>query len=431
MYGWILARVLRSLPVHLIDKEQSMTKKDNLIVGLDIGTTKVCAVVGEVTHDGIDIIGIGSHSSRGLRKGVIVNIDATVESIKRAVEEAELMAGCDILSVHAAISGSHIKGINSHSIVSVKNRLISEKDIDRVIDGASAVVMPMDREIIHVIPQEFIVDDQDGIKEPLGMAGSKFEANVHIVTASVSCIQNIIKCANRCGINVKDVVLSPLASSYSSLSEDEKELGVIVLDVGGGTTDIVVYVNGSVVHTAVIPIGGNHITNDIAVGLRTPALEAEKIKQKYGCALSSMIHKEESIDVTSVGGRKPRILSRQILAEIIEPRVEEIFDLAKQEVIRSGHEDSIASGVVITGGCSVMDGVTELAEQIFDFPVVRATPRGIGGLVDVIRSPMYATGVGLVVYGHERRQLSSGHIKDANVYYKVKEKMKTWFDEVF
>jgi cell division protein FtsA len=408
-----------------------MAKKDNLIVGLDIGTTKVCAVVGEITHDGVDIIGIGSHPAKGLRKGVIVNIEATVDAIKRAVDEAELMAGCDIMSVYAAISGSHIKGINSHSIVSVKDRLIADQDIERVIDGASAVVMPMDREIMHVIPQEFIVDDQDGIKEPLGMAGAKFEANVHIVTASVSCIQNVIKCANRCGLTVNDVVLSPLASSYACLSDDEKELGVILLDVGGGTTDMVIYVNGSVVYTAAIPIGGSHVTNDIAVGLRTPALEAEKIKQKYGCALSSMVNKEETIDVPSVGGRKSRILSRQILAEIIEPRMEEIFELVKREVGRSGYEDSLASGVVLTGGASVMDGIPELAEQIFDLPVVRATPGGIGGLVDVVKSPLFGTGVGLVTYGNEMRKQASFRIKDDSVYIKVKEKMKMWLGEMF
>lgn len=408
-----------------------MPKKDNLIVGLDVGTTKICAVVGEITHDGIDIIGIGSHPSRGLRKGVIVNIEATIESMKKAVEEAELMAGCDILSVYASISGSHVSGINSHSIVSVKGKLIGEKDIERVIDGASAVVMPMDREIIHVIPQEFIVDEQGGIKEPLGMAGNKFEANVHIITASVSCIQNVIKCANRCGLNVNDLVLSPLASSVACLSEDEKELGVVLVDIGGGTTDIVIYSGGSIVHSAVLPLGGNHITNDIAVGLRTPAQEAEKIKQKYGCALSSLIHKDEMIDVPSVGGRKSRILSRQILAEIIEPRVEEIFDLVKQEIVRSRYEDSIASGVVITGGVSVLEGAPELAEQVLDFPVVRASPRGIGGLVDVVKSPMYSTGVGLVIYGQERRR--EDHMRDKNdgTLTRVRSKMKSWFEEIF
>ncbi len=408
-----------------------MAKRDNIVVGLDIGTSKICAVVGEVTHDGIDIIGIGSHASKGLRKGIIVNLDATVESIKKAVEEAELMAGCSIGTVYAAISGSHIKGINSHSIVAVKNRIITDKDIERVIDGASAVVMPMDREIIHVVPQQFVVDDQEGIKEPLGMAGSKFEANVHIVTASVSCVQNVIKCANRCHLNVTDVVLSPLADSYACLSDDEKELGVAVVDIGGGTTDIVIYVGGSVVHTASLPLGGNHLTNDVAVGLRTPALEAERLKQKYGCALAAMVSKDDTIDVPSVGGRRTRVLSRQILAEIIQPRLEEIFDIVKQEIARSGYEDSIASGIVLTGGVSLMEGAPELAEQVFDLPVVRVTPRGVGGLVDVIRSPLYATAVGLVVYGFERNKTARLRERDEGALIKVKSKMKNWFQEMF
>jgi len=313
-----------------------MARKDKLVVGLDIGTTKICAIVGELTHDGIDIIGIGSHPSRGLRKGVVVNIEATVESIKRAIEEAELMAGCDITSVYAGIAGGHIKGINSHGIVAIKNKEVGESDIARVIDAAQAVAIPMDREVIHVIPQEFIVDDQDGIREPLGMSGIRLEAKVHIISAAVSSAQNIVKCANRCGLNVNDVVLEPLASSESALSPDEKDLGVVLVDIGGGTTDIVIYSQGSLVYTSVLTIGGNHITNDIAVGLRTPAIEAEKLKQKYGCALGAMVQKNETIEVPSVGGRKSRILSRQILTEIIEPRVEEIFSLVRQEISRSG-----------------------------------------------------------------------------------------------
>lgn len=408
-----------------------MTKKGNLIVGLDIGTTKVCVVVGEVTEDGIDIVGIGSHPSRGLRKGVIVNIEATIESIKRAIDEAEIMAGCDILTVYASISGSHIKGINSHGIVSVKNKIVTEKDMERVIDGASAVVLPMDRQIIKVIPQEYVVDDQDGIHEPLGMAGTKFEANVHIATASVSCIQNIIKCAHRCGLNVNEIVLSPLASAMATLTPDEKELGVVMIDIGGGTTDLIIYIGGSVVHTAVIPLGGNHITNDIAVGLRTPAQEAEKIKQKYGCALSGLVSKDETIDVPSVGGRKSRVLSRQILAEIIEPRVEEIFEFAKKEIAKSGIEDSIASGIVLTGGTALLQGAPELAEQVFDFPVTCATPKGVGGLVDVVRSPMYATGVGLVLYGNEMRQDTRERLQGNNPYFRIREKVRTWFEDIF
>lgn len=408
-----------------------MPRKENIVVGLDIGTTKVCAIVGEVTHDGIDIIGIGSHPSRGLRKGVVVNIEATVESIKKAIEEAELMAGCDITSVYAGIAGGHIKGINSHGIVAVKDKEVSENDIMRVIDAAQAVAIPMDREVIHVIPQEFIVDEQDGIKEPLGMSGVRLEAKVHIISAAVTSAQNIVKCANRCGLNVNDIVLEPLASSEATLTSDEKELGVVLVDMGGGTTDIVIFSEGSIVYTSVLTLGGNHLTNDIAVGLRTPASDAEKIKQKYGCALASLVQKDETIEVPSVGGRKPRILSRQILAEIIEPRVEEIFSLVKQEVIRSGYEDMIASGVTLTGGSIILEGMPELAEQVLDYPVRRGTPTSIGGLVDVVKSPMYSTGVGLVLYGSQAMQESRFRVRDEGVYRKVRERMKNWIGEIF
>lgn len=408
-----------------------MARKDNLVVGLDIGTTKVCAIVGEVTHDGIDIIGIGSHPSKGLRKGVVVNIEATVESIKKAIEEAELMAGCDITSVYAGIAGGHIKGINSHGIVAVKNKEVSENDISRVIDAAQAVAIPMDREVIHVIPQEFIVDDQDGIKEPLGMSGVRLEAKVHIISAAVTSAQNIVKCANRCGLNVNDIVLEPLASAEAVLSSDEKELGVVMVDIGGGTTDIVVFSEGSIVYTSVLTLGGNHITNDIAVGLRTPVGEAEKIKQKYGCALASLIQKNETIEVPSVGGRKPRVLSRQILSEIIEPRVEEIFSLVRQEMVKSGFEEMIASGVVLTGGATLLSGMPELAEQVFDFPVRRGIPKGMGGLVDVVKSPMYSTGVGLVMCGSKSLQDARFKVRDDGVYQKVKERMKNWIVEIF
>ncbi|HBF11939.1 MAG TPA: cell division protein FtsA [Deltaproteobacteria bacterium] len=408
-----------------------MARKDKLVVGLDIGTTKICAIVGELTHDGIDIIGIGSHPSRGLRKGVVVNIEATVESIKRAIEEAELMAGCDITSVYAGIAGGHIKGINSHGIVAIKNKEVGESDIARVIDAAQAVAIPMDREVIHVIPQEFIVDDQDGIREPLGMSGIRLEAKVHIISAAVSSAQNIVKCANRCGLNVNDVVLEPLASSESALSPDEKDLGVVLVDIGGGTTDIVIYSQGSLVYTSVLTIGGNHITNDIAVGLRTPAIEAEKLKQKYGCALGAMVQKNETIEVPSVGGRKSRILSRQILTEIIEPRVEEIFSLVRQEISRSGFEEAIASGIVLTGGATLLEGMPELAEQVLDFPVRRGAPKGIGGLIDVVKSPMYATGVGLVLYGARQLHQTRFKVKDDGVYGKVKQRMKSWIVEIF
>ena len=408
-----------------------MPKRDDLIVGLDIGTTKVCAIVGEMTEDGIDIIGIGSHPSKGLRKGVVINIESTVESIKHAVSEAELMAGCDITSVYAGIAGGHIKGLNSHGIVAVKEKEVRDQDVMRVIDAAKAVAIPADQKILHVLPQEYIIDEQDGIREPIGMSGVRLEAKVHIVTAAVTSAQNIVKCANRCGLNVNDIILQPLASGEAVLTTDEKELGVALVDMGGGTTDIVIYSEGAVVHTGVLTLGGNHITNDVAVGLRTPAGEAERIKQKYGCCLSSMVQKDETIEVPSVGGRKPRVLSRQILSEIIEPRVEEIFSLVRQQIIQSGFEDRIASGVVLTGGATLLDGMPELAEQVFNVPVRRGIPRGIGGLVDVVRSPMYATGVGLVLEGIKRASEQRFKIRDNNIYSKVKGRMKEWFGEIF
>ncbi len=408
-----------------------MAKKEDLIVGLDIGTTKVCAIVGEVTEDGIDIIGIGSHPSKGLRKGVVINIESTVESIKRAISEAELVAGCDITSVYAGIAGGHIKGINSHGIVAVKDKEVGENDLIRVIDAAQAVAIPLDREVIHVIPQEYIIDDQDGIKEPLGMSGVRLEAKVHIVTAAVTSAQNIVKCANRCGLNVADIILQPLASGEAVLTPDEKDLGVALVDIGGGTTDIVVFSEGAIVHTSVLTLGGNHVTNDVAVGLRTPAGEAERIKQKYGCCLSSMVQKDETIEVPSVGGRKPRILSRQILSEIIEPRVEEIFSLVRQEIIKSGFDERIASGIVITGGSTILEGMPELAEQVFNMPVRRGAPRAIGGLVDVVKSPMYATGVGLVIAGSKGSDHTRFKVREANIYKKVKGRMKEWFGEIF
>lgn len=408
-----------------------MGRREDLVVGLDIGTTKVCAVVGEVTEDGIDIIGIGSHPSKGLRKGVVINIESTVESIKRAISEAELVAGCDITSVYAGIAGGHIKGINSHGIVAVKDKEVNENDLVRVIDAAQAVAIPLDREVIHVIPQEYVIDDQDGIKEPIGMSGVRLESKVHIVTAAVTSAQNIVKCANRCGLNVSDIILQPLASAEAVLTPDEKELGVCMVDIGGGTTDMIIFAEGAVVHTSVLTLGGNHITNDVAVGLRTPAAEAERIKQKYGCALGSMVSREETIEVPSVGGRKPRILSRQILAEIIEPRVEEIFSLVRQEILKSGYEDRIASGVVITGGSTILSGMPELAEQVFNMPVRRGTPRAIGGLVDVVKSPMYATGVGLVISGSKATQDHRFKVREENLYHKVRGRMREWFGEIF
>jgi cell division protein FtsA len=408
-------------------------KQDNIIVGLDIGTTKVCAIVGEIKEGGrVDIIGIGSHPSRGLRKGVVVNIESTVESIKKAVEEAELMAGVEINAIYAGIAGGHIKSFNSRGVIAIKDREISKNDIARVIDAAKAVAIPMDREVLHVLPQEFTIDDQDGIKEPLGMSGVRLEAEVHIVTGAVTSAQNIIKSCNRAGLDVLDIVLEPLASSYSALSADEKELGVAVIDIGGGTTDIAIFLEGGIWHTAVLAIGGNHLTNDIAVGLRTPAAEAEKIKKKYGCSLTNLVRDDETIEVPSVGGRPPRVLSRQVLSEIIEPRVEEIFGLVLKEIRKTGFDERIASGVVITGGTSIMDGMPESAEKVMELPARRGLPMNIGGLVDVVNSPMYATGVGLVLFGAQ--QAGSGKarsIGDGNLFSKVLGKMKGWMEGFF
>jgi cell division protein FtsA len=406
-------------------------KGGEILVGLDIGTTKICAIVGELTDDGIDIIGIGSHPSKGLRKGVVVNIETTVQSIQRAIDEAEAMAGTEITHVYTGIAGGHIKSFGGRGVVALKDREVKEADVARVIEQAKTVNIPVDREVIHVLPQEFIVDDQPGIREPLGMTGARLEAKVHIVTGAVASAQNIIKCANRAGLNVADIVLQPLASSEAVLTEEEKELGVCLVDIGGGTTDIAIFQNGSIVHTAVIALGGHNLTNDIAVGLRTPMEQAERIKQKFGCALTSMVDKQETIEVPSVGGRESRVMGRQILCEILEPRVEEIFQLVHHEVERNGFSELLTSGVVITGGSTLLPGMTELAEEIMGVPVRRGVPRGIGGLVDVVKSPVYATGVGLVVYGARHQDRSMFRIREENVFKKVKRRMGEWLQEVF
>jgi cell division protein FtsA len=382
-------------------------KQDEIIVGLDIGTTKIAAIVGEVTEDGVDIIGIGTAPSRGLRKGVVVNIDATVQSIQKAILEAENMAGCEISSVYAGISGGHIRGLNSHGVVAVKDKEIREPDIARVIEAAKAMAIPMDREVLHVLPQQYIIDDQDGIRDPLGMAGVRLESKVHIVTTAVTSAQNVVKCANRCGLQVADIVLEPLASAQSVIEDDEKELGVALIDIGGGTADISMFIDGAIVHTAVLPLGGGHVTNDIAVGLRTPLESAEKIKKKYGCALASLVRGDETIEVPSVGGREPRVLSRKVLVSIIEPRIEEIFEHIRREMQRSGFFETLAAGVVLTGGAVTMDGVPELAEDVLGLPARRGLPSGVGGLTDVVRSPAYSTGVGLVLYGTREAELAA------------------------
>ncbi len=412
---------------------KGLAKKENIIVGLDVGTTKICAVVGEVVEGNkIDIIGIGTSPSKGLRKGVVTNIESTVESIKKAVEEAELMAGVEINSVYAGIAGGHIKSFNSRGVIAIKNKEVTHADINRVIDAARAVAIPLDREVLHVIPQEFIIDEQDGIKEPLGMSGVRLEAEVHIVTGAVTSAQNIIKSVNRAGLHVIDIILQPIASSEAVLTSDEKELGVAVVDIGGGTTDIATFVNGSLWHTAVLGIGGNHLTNDVAVGLRTPASEAEKIKVKYGCALTSLVKEDETIEVPSVGGRPPRIVSRQVLSEIIEPRAEEIFSLVQRELKKTGYEELVASGAVITGGAAIMEGMTEVAERVMDMPVRRGMPSNIGGLVDVVSNPMFATGVGLILYAvkdHEKKEVKK--FADKASFNNVFSKMKSWVKEFF
>jgi len=409
----------------------SSRRGDNLIVGLDIGTTKICAIIGNLTEDGLDIVGIGTSPSKGLRKGMVINIDSTVEAIQKSIREAELMAGCEIKSVFAGIAGGHIKGFNSQGVIAIKNREVTSDDVRRVIDAAKAIAIPMDREVIHILPQEFIIDDQDGIKEPLGMSGVRLEAKVHIVTGAIASAQNIVKSCQRAGCDVADIVLEQLASAEAVLSADEKELGVAMIDIGGGTTDIAIFVDGAIKHTAVLSLGGNHLTNDIAVGLRPPVGEAEKIKQQYGCCLTSMVGKDETIEVPSVGGREPRILSRQLLAEILEPRVEEIFTLVNREIVRSGFADLIASGVVITGGTCILPGMPELAEQVFNLPVRRGLPRDIGGLSDVVNSPVYATGVGLVRYGSKNLQTKNFSIGQENVFDKIFRRMKEWFGEFF
>ena len=406
-------------------------RKENLIVGLDIGTTKICCIVGNMTDEGLDVVGIGTSASKGLRKGVVINIESTVEAIQKAIREAELMAGCEIKSVFAGIAGGHIKGFNSQGVIAIKNREVNNDDIRRVIDAAKAIAIPMDREVIHILPQEFIIDDQDGIKEPLGMSGVRLEAKVHIVTGAVASAQNIIKSCQRAGVDVGDIVLEQLASSDAVLSPDEKDLGVALVDIGGGTTDIAIFVDGAIKHTSVLSLGGNHLTNDIAVGLRTPMAEAEKIKQQFGCCLTAMVGKDETIEVPSVGGRDTRVLSRQLLAEILEPRVEEIFTLVNREIVKSGFEDVIASGLVITGGSAILPGMPELAEQVLNLPVRRGMPRDIGGLTDVVNSPVYATGVGLVKYGSRNLQSRNFTIGQENLFDKVVRRMKEWFGEFF
>ncbi|WP_020564799.1 cell division protein FtsA [Methylosarcina fibrata] len=408
-----------------------MAKKTerNLIVGLDIGTTKVAAIVGELTSEGhIEVIGIGSAPSRGLKKGVVVNLESTVTSIQRAIEEAELMAGCQIKSVFAGIAGSHIRSLNSHGIVAIKDKEVTQYDIDRVIDSARAVAIPADQKILHILPQEFVIDLQEGIKEPVGMSGIRLEAKVHMVTSSVSAQQNIIKCIRRCGLEVDDIVLEQLASCTAVLTEDEKELGVCLIDIGGGTTDIAIFVDGAIKHTAVIPIAGDQVTNDIAVALRTPTVNAEEIKRKYACALTQLASVEGAIEVPSIGDRAPRKISTQNLAEIIEPRYEELMLLVQSELRRSGYEELIAAGIVLTGGSAKVMGLIELAEEIFHMPVRMGVPQNVTGLAEVVKNPIHATGVGLLMYGKEHQVLGKSVDFESGGWLS---KIRNWFQGNF
>ncbi|HTQ99636.1 MAG TPA: cell division protein FtsA [Candidatus Acidoferrum sp.] len=401
---------------------------NNMIVGLDIGTSKVVAIVGEVNADGsLSIVGIGRHRSRGLKKGTVVNIESTVQSIQRAIEEAELMAGCRIHSVYAGIAGSHIRSMNSHGIVAIRDREVYPADIERVIDAAQAVAIPADQKILHILPQEYIIDSQEGVKEPLGMSGVRLEAKVHLVTCATNAYQNIEKCIRRCGLEVDEIILEQLASSYSVLTEDEKELGVCLVDIGGGTTDIAIFTEGAIRHTGVIPIAGDQVTNDIAMALRTPTEFAEDLKIKYACALSQMASPDEMINVPGVGDRPSRELSRQALADVVEPRYDELFHLIQAEIRHSGYADVLAAGLVFTGGTSKMEGVVELAEEIFHLPVRIGMPTEVQGLTDIVKNPTYSTGVGLLMYGMKHLQQQQGRQPEREPAIRILEKVKKFF----
>ena len=404
----------------------------NLIVGLDIGTSKIVAIVAELQLDGnLKVIGLGQHASRGLKKGVVINIDSTVQAIQRALEEAELMADCKISTAYTGIAGSHIKSLNSHGMVKIKDAEVTQMDVDRVIETARAIALPSDQQILHILTQEFIIDGQEDVREPISMSGMKLEVKVHIVTGAVSAAQNIVKCIKRCGLDVSDLILQPLASSTAVLTEDEKELGVCLVDIGGGTTDIAVFKQGAIRHTAVVPIAGDQITNDVAVAFRTPTQSAEEIKIKYGCALRQLAAQREVVEVPGVDGREPRQLSVQTLAEVIEPRVVELYEFVLGELRRSGMEDMIASGIVITGGSAGMRGMVELGEEIFHMPVRLGMPRYVGGLSEVVSNPRYATGVGLVLMGKQQMERHLQGQMESNSFARILERMKSWFQGNF
>ncbi|EKD56142.1 MAG: hypothetical protein ACD_58C00289G0002 [uncultured bacterium] len=411
-----------------------MRKKidNSLIVGLDIGTTKVVALIGEVNPNGrIDVIGIGTHPSRGLKRGIVINIDATVQSIQHAVEEAELMAGCEIHSVYTGIAGGHIRSFNSHGIVAIRDREITQLDIDRVIDAAKAIAIPADQKILHILPQEFIIDGQEGIREPIGMSGVRLEAKVHIVTGSVSAAQNIVKCIERCGLYVGDVILQPLASSAAVLTDDEKELGVCLVDIGGGTTDIAVFTDGAIKHSAVIPIAGDQVTNDVAIALRTPTKYAEEVKIKYSCAFGPLTDDQASIEVPSASHKQSRTIQQKILTNVVEARYEELFSLVRAELRRSGFHDSITSGIVLTGGASKTKGLLDLADQVFQLPVRLGSPHNVGGMTEVASNPVYATAVGLLLIGHRHHSQGKPEKPALSETKKLWAKMKSWFQGNF
>ncbi len=406
--------------------------EQRLVVGLDVGTSKVVAIVGELQDDGsLEVIGFGMHPSRGLKKGVVVNIESTVGSIQRAVDGAALMADCEIHAVYAGIAGSHVRSLNSHGIVAIRDGEVTRSDVERVIEAASAVAIPADQKILHVLPQEFIIDGQEGIREPIGMSGVRLEARVHMVTGAASAAQNIVKCVQRCGLEVEDIVLEQLASSHAVLTDDEKDLGVCLVDIGGGTTDIAVFNAGAIRHTAVIPIAGDQVTNDIAISLRTPTQYAEEIKIKYACALSQLATADETIEVPSVGDRPARRLARHTLAEVVEPRYEELFGLIRDELRRSGFEEMVAAGVVLTGGSAKMEGAVELAEEVFHMPVRLGLPQHVRGLGDVVRNPIHATGVGLLLFARDRAQRQSVEVPVSSGVNDVWNRMKSWFQGNF
>lgn len=411
-----------------------MARRERYLAGLDIGTSKIAAIVSELMDDGsLEVIGVGVAEAKGIRRGAVVNLEAAIESIKRAVEEAELMAGVEIDSVYLAVSGPHIKGFNSRGVIAVagKNREITRDDVRRAIDAAKAVALPTGREILHVLPQDFVVDDQDGIGAPVGMTGARLEVNVHIVTGGTTATQNVVACVNRAGMSVVDTVIEQLAASEAVLDADEKELGVAIVDIGGGTTDLAIFERGSLWHTAVISVGGDHFTNDIAVGLRTPIPDAEKLKRRSGCSLASLVDEDETVEVASVGGRHPRVISRRVLSEILQPRAEEIFHLVWDEIRRAGYEKSLNSGIVLSGGGAILEGMPELAEQIFDLPIRRGCPTGVGSLADHVNNPQFATAVGLVVYAQRNHVGEASRMVGAGAFGRVAGRLRGLFKEFF